>query len=137
MTTPKTTEQLAHQIEALVADYIDHGRQAAKEALENAFSSATANPTATRPTTIRKVDSSPQRTPRRTAEQLAALGEELYALICNEPGESMAVFADKLGIAVRELHRPMSKLRDDGRIRSVGQRTLTRYFPAIGSRASA
>jgi hypothetical protein len=39
--------------------------------------------------------------------------------------------ADELGCTVRELQRPMAKLRAQGRIRSVGQRNLMRYFPAV------
>jgi hypothetical protein len=47
----------------------------------------------------------------------------------------MAVFADEIGCAARDLQRPMAKLKAQGRIRSVGQRSLTRYFPAV-TRAS-
>ncbi len=75
-TTPKTTDQLAHQIEALVADYIGHCRKTAKKALEQAFSSPTGRPNTTKPTAIRSDEPSAQRTPRRTAEPLAGLGEK-------------------------------------------------------------
>jgi len=43
----------------------------------------------------------------------------------------MVVFADEAGVAARALERPMAKLKAEGRVRSVGQRNLTRYFPAV------
>jgi len=47
----------------------------------------------------------------------------------------MAAFANEVGVEVRQLQRPMSKLKADGRIRSVGQRNTTRYFPAVARAA--
>jgi hypothetical protein len=41
----------------------------------------------------------------------------------------MPKFAQALGVTVRELHRPMDMLRRAGRIRSVGRKQSTRYFP--------
>lgn len=72
--------------------------------------------------------------PRRTAEEIAELGEQLYELVCAHPGESMTLFAEQMGMRAGDLHVPMSKLKVAGRVRSVGQRSLTRYFPAVGRR---
>jgi hypothetical protein len=41
------------------------------------------------------------------------------------------MFADELGCTVRDLQRPMAKLKAQGRIRCAGQRNLMRYFPAV------
>ena len=69
--------------------------------------------------------------PRRASAEVAALGERLYEAVCAQPGETMSVLAPELGKTPRELHRPMMVLRRAGRVRSVGQRHQTRYFPAV------
>jgi hypothetical protein len=38
---------------------------------------------------------------------------------------------------VLELNLPMNKLRRQGRLRCVGARSNTRYFPAVGAAANA
>jgi hypothetical protein len=57
------------------------------------------------------------------------LEERLYRAVCAHPGETMAVLAQAVGATARELNRPATLLRRDGRVRSVGQRSSTRYFP--------
>jgi len=66
---------------------------------------------------------------RRTREEIVALEERLYEAICAHPGETMAVIAEAVGASARELNRPATVLRRTGRVRSVGQRQYTRYFP--------
>lgn len=68
---------------------------------------------------------------------MAELQDKLEQLIAAQPGEPMATFAEKLQMTVRELNRPMRLLKRAGRIRTVGERHLTRYFPATGKRSSA
>jgi len=41
----------------------------------------------------------------------------------------MAVIAPAVGATAGELNRPATSLRGKGRVRSVGQRQYTRYFP--------
>ena len=48
----------------------------------------------------------------------------------------MTMFAAELGMSVHELHRPMSVLRRKGRVRSVGQRRMMRYFPGVAGKVS-
>jgi len=57
------------------------------------------------------------------------VGERLYQVVCTNPGEAMAVLAREVGASARELQRPMALLKQAGRVRSVGQRSSTRYFP--------
>jgi ribosomal protein L36 len=45
------------------------------------------------------------------------------------PGETMTVLGPQVGASARELHRPMQLLKRAGRVRSVGTRHSTRYFP--------
>ena len=67
--------------------------------------------------------------PRRSRKELAALEERLYQAICSHPGETMAVIAPAVGATGRELNLPATSLRNKDRVRSVGQRQYTRYFP--------
>lgn len=132
MSSPKTPDQLARAIEALVADYINESRQAAAKALQRAFTTGGGR-TAARGQTPAAAQRRPSAR-RRSAEEMASVAEQLYELVCAQPGESMTRFAEQTGIKTRDLHRPMSKLKAEGRVRSVGQRHLTRYFPAVGRR---
>ena len=69
---------------------------------------------------------------RRAPEEVSALAERLYELVCASPGEPMVTFATELGKTARELHRPMMTLEKSGRVRSAGERNRTCYFPAVG-----
>jgi hypothetical protein len=53
----------------------------------------------------------------------------VYRAVCAKPGETMAVLAPMVGASAREVHRPMTLLRRAGRVRAVGTRHTTRYFP--------
>jgi len=124
----KTTsnEELAQRIEQLVLEHIAESRRVAEEALERAFASATPTPPKARSATTSKRRTGGRRRPPR---EVAALGEKLYAAVCAHPGEGMAVLAKEVSASVRELHRPMTHLKNAGRVRSVGSRNHTRYFP--------
>ena len=130
MTSPKNPEQLAGAIEALVASYIDEVRRAAQKAIDRTLSCPTASTIASKG---RAVQPAQQRRParRRGVEELDALCDRLFELVCARPGVSIAVLADEIGQQASTLRRPMTKLKADGRIRSVGQRQAMRYFPAV------
>jgi hypothetical protein len=66
---------------------------------------------------------------RRTAEDLVELGERLYEAVRDNPGEGMRVLMAQVGGTARQLRRPMMRLKSTGRVRSVGQRHQSRYFP--------
>jgi hypothetical protein len=128
MTT--TTESLAQKIEAeverLVREHLAACEVAAATAVRSAFRRASS--TSSKPTRSKsKRSRSPSR--RRAPEEIGALGERLYEAICRHPGETMAVIAPAAGASARELRRPSVLLRRAGRVRSVGQRHATRYFP--------
>jgi hypothetical protein len=57
--------------------------------------------------------------------------ERLFQAVSARPGESKAALAAEVGLPARELDRPMSHLRSTGRVRTVGERHLTRYFPLV------
>ncbi len=119
---------LSEQIEQLVRTHIEATRREASEALTRAFSSTFAAPRASAgPTPTRRTGS------RRGAAALSALGNRLYEAVRAQPGETMTVLAPELGCTPRELHRPMAALKQAGRVRSVGQRHQTRYYPTARS----
>jgi hypothetical protein len=124
-------ETLSEQIQQLVRAHIEATRRDANEAVARAFSSAFAAPRASAGPRPRRVTGS-----RRGAAALSALGDRLYEAVRAQPGETMAVLAPELGCTPRELHRPMAALKEAGRVRSVGQRHQTRYYPTMSRSAS-
>lgn len=132
MTNTNTTQDLARRIERLVQEHISDIHVAAQAALERAFAAeveAKRRPRqpAERPRSTGK---------RRASAEVAALGERFYEAVCERPGEAMAVLAPVVGATARELHRAVTVLKRAGRIRSVGSRNATRYFPMLGEAAA-
>lgn len=119
-----TIEQLERQIEQLIREHIAACRQRAADAVERAFETGRALPTRPRNTAMR-----PTTGRRRPPDEMTALAERLYQAICARPGASMAVLAPALGSSSRLLNRPVRSLKRAGRVRSVGLRQETRYFP--------
>ena len=126
------TTNLTEQIEKLVRDHLAASRAAASAAVERAFAAKNAAAgghvqraivTSARPRTRAKS------APRRAAEEVAALGDRFYAALCRSPGASMAMLAPQVGASPRALHVAVARLKRSGRVRAVGQRRLTRYFP--------
>lgn len=72
-----------------------------------------------------------QLSPRRSPVEMEALSEQLYEAVCARPGEAMRVLAPIIGATPRALQVPATRLRKAGRIRSVGQKQFTRYFPMV------
>lgn len=132
---------LAAGIECLVREYISTIRIAAEVAVEravgaNASGKATPNASAKQ----RAPSAAPSRQgKRRPSDEIGALSERLYEAMCQAPGETMSVIAPMIGSRARELNRPMLLLKQAGRIRSVGTKHATRYFPMASEapRASA
>jgi hypothetical protein len=134
MKSPGTPEQLADAIESLVASYMDEVRLAAQRAVERSLTrGAVSRPPSKAPSNGsegRRAASS-SRTARRSRTELDEACEQLCKLVRGRPGESMVTLAGEMGMPMSTLQRPMAKLRADGRVRSVGERHLTRYFPAV------
>ena len=122
MSKAASSEELARRIEQLVWEHIAASHQVAREALERAFASVAQ--TAPRPPRAKR------RVHRhRTAEEVAALSEQLNEVICAHPGEGMARLAEILGSTAVLLNQPMRRLKKAGRIRVLGARSQARYFP--------
>ncbi len=132
MKTPNSTLELADAIEALVASYVESVRDSAQQAVGRAI----ANPVAaTRRSAAvgrgRPTATSRATTTRRTAAELEEMRDTLCKRVRAQPGASMVELAEQMGANTRSLERPMAKLKAEGRVRSVGQRHLMRYFPAV------
>jgi predicted transcriptional regulator len=63
--------------------------------------------------------------------ELAEVCDALCEQVRMQPGASMVELAEVMGAGVQSLQRPMAKLKAAGRVRSVGQRHLTRYYPTV------
>jgi len=123
MTTIASNHDLAERIEQLVREHIAASRKVAKEAIDRTFAEASGESTRQPPRTKR----TQQR--RRAPDEVLALSEQLYAAVCEMPGETMTVLARQVGVTSRELTVPGARLKQAGRVRVVGQRSRMRYFP--------
>jgi hypothetical protein len=128
----KSNEDLAQRIEQLVREHIAESRRRAQEAVARAFSATAPPPTRRRPRGSSDVTKAGK---RRTPAEMDAMCERLYQAACARPGETMAVLMLDVGASARELNRPMNHLKEAGRIRSVGLRSHTRYFPMAADAA--
>jgi hypothetical protein len=68
---------------------------------------------------------------------VVALAERFYATLCRSPGETMATLAPQVEASPRALHVAVARLKRAGRVRAVGQRQHTRYFPMATTAATA
>jgi hypothetical protein len=127
MTNLRNPQDLCERIEHLVQEYIAATRAAAHAAVERALATP-AGVEAKRPRQERPVARARSGVVR-TSGEIGALSERLYEAVCKMPGETMTVLAPMIGTTASELSRPMTVLKATGRVRSVGMRHMTRYFP--------
>lgn len=129
---------LAKQIEQLVREHLATSRKEARAALERAFAEAERELAQRSPETKQVMTKQARQSKkRRTPEEIAGLSEQLYAAMCETPGETMMVLAQTVGVTTRELSVPAERLKQAGRVRSAGQRSHTRYFPMVGDAQAA
>lgn len=129
MKNPNTTMELAGAIEMLIGSYMNEVRGAAQLAVERAFDrAANGRQSRRRPSASGAIKTDGR---RRTAAELDQTCHALCEAVRTHPGSSMAALAEKLGGDAKSLQRPMAKLKLAGRVRSVGKRRLTRYYPAV------
>ena len=132
-----TNHDLGEQIEQLVWQHIAATRTAAAAAVERAFASVPQGG-GTRPSP----EPAPRRpkskaAPRRPSEEVVALSEQFYAVLCRHPGETMTTLAPQVGATPRALQVAVARLKDAGRVRAVGRRQGMRYFPMAALTATA
>lgn len=121
---------LEQRIEELVREHVAAVHRSAREAIDRAFAGAAG--AARKP--AQKVAATAATGGRRRARaELSAVAERLYRAVRARPGEGIVALAGDLGVPARELQRPMALLKQAGRVRSVGLRHLTRYYPRTGT----
>ena len=67
---------------------------------------------------------------RRTSEQMAKDLEVLREYVAANPGKTALELGGVLGMATREMTRPLSKLIASGDVYKDGVKSHTRYYPA-------
>lgn len=127
MTDITSHQELGEHIERLVQGYVASIHVVVRDAASRALTGSR-TPAAVVGKAVPQSRSSGARQ-RRAPDEIAAVSEQLYQAVCERPGETMAVLARELGASPRELKRPMKRLKRSGRVRSVGERHHTRYFP--------
>ena len=132
--TKTSSGTLEEQIGKLVREHLRAVRSSATAAVERAFAAAESE-SARRPRSRRSGKAGGRIGHRRAHGELSMLSERLYAAIVANPGATMTVLAARVGVSARELHWSTTLLRRAGRVRSAGQRHLTRYFPTASKAA--
>jgi hypothetical protein len=125
--TESLERKIENAVEQLVREHLAACEAAATAAVRKSFHRATSRASKPRQGGRRTRERATSR--RRSREEIAELEEQLYATVCAHPGETMTVLAETLGSTSRELNRAALVLRRNGRVRSVGRRGATRYFP--------
>jgi acyl-CoA reductase-like NAD-dependent aldehyde dehydrogenase len=128
-----TTSELERQIEQMVAAHVAALRKAAQGAVERAFAAASAAAQTVAPSRPRAARAAGK---RRAGAELSALGERFFEALSRKPGETMGVLSAEVGASPQELHRAVGRLREAGRVKTVGERSAMRYFPLAASAAS-
>jgi hypothetical protein len=130
-----TNHDLAKQIEDLVRQHVDALRSVAAAAVTRAFVAELGESmrTSGRETSARPRTRAAR---RRAPEELLALGERFYAVLCRQPGETMTTLAVEVGVAPRVLQVAVARLRRTGRVRVIGKRQQTRYYPMTSPSAA-
>ena len=125
-----THPDLAKQIEDLVRQHVDVLRASAAAAVARALGAAAVSARASTPTQpARAVKARKKAAPRRAPEELVALGERFHAVLWQRPGETMTTLAPHVGVAPRVLQVAVARLRRDGRVRVIGKKQHTPYYP--------
>jgi hypothetical protein len=118
-------QKLEQQIGAAVAAYLEASQAAARAAMERAFRSAPSAPSRAAKAPVGNRRSGAKRNPA----EMERLSDSLEQAVRARPGETMKTYADELGATPRQLQVPAARLKRTGRVRTVGQRQFTRYYP--------
>jgi|SRR5690606_34352488 len=128
MNATTSIQGLEEQIEQLVREHMAASRAAVASAVARAFSESAGRSSTP---AARRTGTPARRAPsrRRTSEEVADLAERFCAAVHAAPGETMTTLAAQVGATPTELSVAVGRLRRAGRVRTVGQRQYTKYFP--------
>ena len=133
------TEKFEAELAKAVSLILAATHAAATEALNEAFAHAgqsgvrkTAGASLRSPAALRPRPP----TTRRSPAEIAALEKRLLDAVMATPGEAMSVLARRVDATPSALQDPVARLKAAGRIKTVGARQFTRYFPIERTEAS-
>lgn len=137
----RSIESVINEEVALAVDRIIRAsRAAALAALEQRFDHhgnlSQPQQSAPTPTATAGRRSKKKETSQRSKDEIAALETQFLAVVRSNPGQSMAVLASQVGVKRSELRVPVVRLRAKKKIKLVGQRQFTCYFPVEGDVAA-
>jgi hypothetical protein len=131
----KDLEQLIHEEMAGAAERVMRlSRSAAVAAFEQSFACLVGHRQvqAAAPHSTKKPRRSPSRSPvpPRSRTEIDELSRRLLEAVRAEPGQTMAALAPRLQVDTSQLQVPAARLKKASRVKTVGQRQFTCYFPA-------
>jgi hypothetical protein len=127
-------KNIAQKFEAEVAKAVSlilaASHAVAVEALDEAFAIADKSD-GQGSTGTRRMSVAPRRpsSPRRSGAEIAALEQRFLEAVWAMPGEPMSVLASRVDASPSALQVPVARLKAAGRLKTVGSRQFTRYFP--------
>ena len=72
-----------------------------------------------------------QSSPSRSSEEIATLSAKFLTVVQDNPGQLMSTLAPKLGLKANQLRVPATRLKATKKIKTIGNRSSTRYFPVL------
>lgn len=128
-------EQIEQRIRAFADELRALIREAAHQAIDEALGATTKPPSTRHRSSAKPASSKTRRRPslkgtRRTTDQMQRDLDALREHIRRHPGATALEIGVTLGMATRELARPIKKLIAAGDIRKTGVKSNTRYYPA-------
>lgn len=127
-------KQIAQKLEAEIAKavslIITASHAAALEALDDAFGLGQQRRQRGPATAPRRLETQrASAAPRRSATEIQALEQKLLQAVWENPGEPMSILAPRVGATPSQLQVPVARLKANRKIKTVGERQFTRYFP--------
>jgi hypothetical protein len=129
----KNLEQLIHEEMAAAAERVMRlSRSAAVTAFEQSFARPIGQRDQEPPPLAKRQRRSPSRSPvpPRSRAEIDNLSIRFLETVRTHPGETMAGLAPILQLNSAQLQVPMIRLKKAGKLKTVGRRQFTRYFPA-------
>ena len=126
ITSESLERRIEKAVEQVVREYLSECEALATSAVTRAFEKASARPS---PKPQAGAAKKQKRATPRSWRDIEAQAEKLHAVICAHPGETMSVLAPAAGATAPQLRLAAARLRSAGRVRSIGERGSTRYFP--------
>jgi predicted HTH transcriptional regulator len=131
----KPQQRLDIAIARFVTDMEALLQQAAKEAVLAALKATQSSPArrgkekekeaeVAEPDTGRRV--------RRSAAQLAEVQSKIVKLLQSTPKLTSEEIQEKLGLSKEDIQRPLQLLRDEDKVKAIGERRSMRYFVGAG-----